>query len=84
VNETPPVKLMDKDYFFTVVKAAFGQRRKTLVNALHNFKALGKSKEEIKEILKKLGIDENARGETLSITQFAELSNLLFRSSQIM
>jgi len=58
VNETPPVKLMDKDYFFTVVKAAFGQRRKTLVNALHNFKALGKSKEEIKEILKKLGIDE--------------------------
>jgi len=50
----------------------------------HNFKALGKSKEEIKEILKKLGIDENARGETLSITQFAELSNLLFRSSQIM
>jgi len=55
-----------------------------LVNALHNFKALGKSKEEIKEILKKLGIDENARGETLSITQFAELSNLLFRSSQIM
>jgi len=32
VNETPPVKLMDKDYFFTVVKAAFGQRRKTLVH----------------------------------------------------
>ncbi|GAE90085.1 16S rRNA (adenine(1518)-N(6)/adenine(1519)-N(6))-dimethyltransferase RsmA [Acetivibrio straminisolvens] len=81
VNETPPVKLMDKDFFFMVVKAAFGQRRKTLVNALYNFKGFQKTKEEIKEILNQLGIDENARGETLSISQFAELSNLLFKCS---
>ncbi|HOM02518.1 MAG TPA: 16S rRNA (adenine(1518)-N(6)/adenine(1519)-N(6))-dimethyltransferase RsmA [Acetivibrio sp.] len=81
VNEAPPVQLINRDFFFKVVKAAFGQRRKTLVNALHNFKVLEKTKEEIKEILNQLGIDENARGETLSISQFAQLSNLLFKSS---
>lgn len=81
VNKTPPVKLIDKDFFFMTVKAAFGQRRKTLVNALYNFKGFQKTKEDIKEILIKLGINENARGETLSISQFAQLSNLLFECS---
>lgn len=75
VNKTPPVELVSKDMFFKIVKASFGQRRKTMVNALYNLANLNKSKEEIKEILKRLGIDENARGESLSINQFAELSN---------
>lgn len=75
INKTPPVELVSKDMFFKIVKASFGQRRKTMVNALYNLANLNKSKEEIKEILKRLGIDENARGESLSITQFAELSN---------
>lgn len=71
----PPVDLKDKDMFFKVVKASFGQRRKTLLNALTNFGGFNKSKEEIREILIKLNINENARGETLSIEQFASLSN---------
>jgi 16S rRNA (adenine1518-N6/adenine1519-N6)-dimethyltransferase len=74
-NETPPVYLKDKDMFFKVVKASFGQRRKTLLNALSNSGALNKNKEEIREILSSVNINENARGETLSIEQFANLSN---------
>lgn len=76
--KTPPVELLDKDLFFKVVKAAFGQRRKTLVNALNNASYLGLNKDGITEILEKIGIDKNLRGETLSIQQFAQLSNLIY------
>lgn len=75
--KTPPVELLDKDLFFKVVKAAFGQRRKTLVNALNNASYLGLDKERIAGLLDKIGIDKNQRGETLSIQQFAQLSNLI-------
>jgi len=75
--EKPPVDLEDKDVFFKVVKAAFAQRRKTLVNALYNSPYFNKSKDELKDILEGLGIKENQRGETLSITQFAQLANTL-------
>jgi 16S rRNA (adenine1518-N6/adenine1519-N6)-dimethyltransferase len=80
--KTPPVELLDKDLFFKVVKAAFGQRRKTLVNALNNAGYLGLDKEGITEILGKIGIDKNQRGETLSIRQFAQLSNLIYEQKQ--
>ncbi len=76
--KTPPVELLDKDLFFRVVKAAFGQRRKTLVNALNNASYLGLDKEKITELLEKTGIDMKQRGETLSIQQFAQLSNLIY------
>lgn len=74
----PPVLLKDKELFFKTVKASFGQRRKTLVNALYNSGYFNISKEEIKEILKNISVGENQRGETLSIMQFAELSNFIF------
>lgn len=77
IYKTPPVQLNDKGIFFKTVKAAFGQRRKTLVNALGNSGYFDKSKEDIKEILKNLGIDENQRGETLTLEQFSRLSNKL-------
>ncbi len=76
--KTPPVELLDKNLFFRVVKAAFGQRRKTLVNALNNASYLGLDKEKITELLEKTGIDMKQRGETLSIQQFAQLSNLIY------
>lgn len=76
-NKTPPVHLNDKDMFFRVVKAAFGQRRKTLLNALTNSGAFNRSKEQIRELLVSQSINENARGETLSIEQFASLANEL-------
>ncbi|MBZ4646118.1 MAG: rRNA (adenine1518-N6/adenine1519-N6)-dimethyltransferase [Petroclostridium sp.] len=74
----PPVEVEDEKKFFNVVKAAFGQRRKTLVNALSNSGLFTMSKEQIKEMLISIGIREDQRGETLSIMQFAELANAIF------
>ncbi|HOQ06323.1 MAG TPA: 16S rRNA (adenine(1518)-N(6)/adenine(1519)-N(6))-dimethyltransferase RsmA [Clostridiales bacterium] len=75
--KTPPVELKDRDLFFKVVKAAFGQRRKTLLNALNNAGYIGADKEQIRMLLERVGIDEMQRGETLSIQQFAQLANEL-------
>ncbi len=78
IYDKAPVDLKDRDLFFRLVKAAFGQRRKTLVNALNNAGYFGMGKEEIKSALSEVGINENQRGETLSIEQFAQLSNLIY------
>ncbi len=78
LNKTPPVELKDRDLFFKVVKAAFGQRRKTLANALSNAVYLGANKEQVLKILGETGIDEMQRGETLSIQQFALLANRIY------
>ncbi len=77
IYKTPPVQVLDRKMFFKTVKSAFGQRRKTLINALCNAGCFNKSKDEIRELLKNLGIEENQRGETLSLEQFAQLSNSL-------
>ena len=74
VRQTPPVDLIDQKLFFRVVKAGFGQRRKTLNNAL---KTLGIDKQIIATALNEANIDPTRRGETLSIEEFATLSNLL-------
>ena len=75
IRKEPPVVLKDEKMFFKVVKASFMQRRKTLLNGLANSGIA--SKERLKEILQKLNISENIRGESLSIEQFAEISNKL-------
>ncbi len=72
----PPVKLKDEKMYFRVVKASFGQRRKTLLNALASGN-LGRTKEELRAILLKHGIDEKRRGETLSLQEFASIANEL-------
>ncbi|MDA8235775.1 MAG: 16S rRNA (adenine(1518)-N(6)/adenine(1519)-N(6))-dimethyltransferase RsmA [Clostridia bacterium] len=72
----PPVELVSVETFFRTIKGAFGQRRKTLLNALSNAK-LGLSKEELADLLNRLGIDPNRRGETLSLQEFAALANLV-------
>lgn len=59
-----------------LIKRAFAMRRKTLVNNLLPF--YNKNREELQELLKSQGIDERARGETLSLEQFVELSKRLF------
>ncbi len=74
----PAVKVSDKGRFFAVVKAAFAQRRKTLLNALSNSGVVAKDKQFIVEAMKSLGIDEKRRGETLSIQEFATLTQKLF------
>jgi 16S rRNA (adenine1518-N6/adenine1519-N6)-dimethyltransferase len=77
IYSQPPVDAKSSDMFFRTVKAAFGQRRKTLVNSLFNSGFFRADKEKLKEILSEMGIGENQRGETLSLQQFAELSNRL-------
>lgn len=73
----PPVVVADKGLYFKLVKAAFGQRRKTLMNALANSGFFNRNKDEIRQLLESMGLKENIRGEVLSIQQFGELSNLL-------
>ena len=74
VRKTPAVAVQDEHLFFRVVKASFGQRRKTLSNAL---KPLGFSKEQIEDALLSAGIDSTRRGETLSLAEFAAIANKL-------
>lgn len=74
VRKTPAVAVQDEKLFFRVVKASFGQRRKTLSNAL---KPLGFSKEQIEGALLSAGIDSTRRGETLSLAEFAAIANKL-------
>ena len=72
----------DEELFFHLVKCAFGQRRKTLLNCLFNQGNLGFSKEEWTEILTSLGWDPRVRGEALSIEDFAKLTDAVFEAKQ--
>lgn len=76
VRTEPLLKLSDYKHFRRTIKAAFSQRRKTLKNCLVSN---GFSPEKVKEALKKLNLEENIRGEKLSIAQFGELSELLLK-----
>ncbi|MCU9815098.1 MULTISPECIES: 16S rRNA (adenine(1518)-N(6)/adenine(1519)-N(6))-dimethyltransferase RsmA [Paraclostridium] len=73
VREEKKYKVDSEEIFFKTVKAAFGQRRKTLLNALGTLGFL--DKDEIREVLQEANIDEKRRGETLSIEEFANLAN---------
>ena len=75
IREKPPVELENEQLFFKIIKASFMQRRKTLLNGLSNSSIA--SKEILKQILVKMGLTENVRGEDLSIEQFAKLANSL-------
>lgn len=73
--DTPPVNVADEKYMFSVIRASFNQRRKTLVNGLLNSGNLGITKQDILEVLQQMKLSETVRGETLTLEQFAELSN---------
>lgn len=72
-----PVRVADEKQMFAIIRASFNQRRKTLVNGLNNAPDIARSKEEIVLALEKMGLSANVRGETLSLEQFARLSDLL-------
>ena len=78
IRKEPPIKVEDEKFFFSLVKACFAQRRKTLVNTVAN--TLGISKETLKTALVNIGEDINARGEKLSMEALAALSNELVKS----
>ena len=73
-RETPPVQVRDEALLFRVIRAAFNQRRKTLVNALSA--AFGDiSKEELENIVTGCGFDNKIRGEALDIVGFAKIAD---------
>ena len=76
-HEKPPVDVKDEAFMFTLIRAAFNQRRKTLQNSINNFPELSLGKEKVLEALGQMGLSETVRGEALSLEQFATLSNLL-------
>lgn len=78
IGDIPTVCVNDEKKFFSVVKSAFTQRRKTLVNALSKSPYISVEKTKVAEILESMGLSVDIRGEKLSVEQFAEFANKLF------
>ncbi len=78
--QKPAVEVADEKYMFEIIRTAFNQRRKTLSNALSNNPALKVSRQQVQDALIKMGLGEMSRGEVLSLSQFAQLSDILSES----
>lgn len=81
MRSEPVAEILDEGLFFRVVRAAFAQRRKTLLNALASGLG-GMSKEELTGLLAKCGLSPTVRGETLDISTFAAVSNAIFKRNK--
>lgn len=77
VRDKQAFDVKDEKLMFELIRGAFNQRRKTLVNAVGNYAGLDYSKEEIAGALIKMNLSETIRGESLTLEQFAELANIL-------
>jgi 16S rRNA (adenine1518-N6/adenine1519-N6)-dimethyltransferase len=75
----PSVDVCDNKLLFKVIRASFNQRRKTLINGLYNNLNKEYDKEQLKQALISTGLDLNVRGEALSLKEFADLTNELFK-----
>ena len=75
----PDESVKDERFMFAIIKAAFAQRRKTLVNAVSSVGELGIGKEKITEALLSIGKSASVRGETFSVAEFALLSDELYQ-----
>ena len=76
-HEKPPVEVGDEQLMFKLIRAAFNQRRKTLVNAVTNCGELDFSKEQVQKALETVGLSPTVRGEALYLDQFAKLTDAL-------
>ena len=81
LRDKPAVDIENTKVMFMIIKSAFMQRRKTLLNALTNTKVFI-NKEEGIQILKELNLDENVRAEKLSIQEFANIAKIIIERSQ--
>lgn len=77
VRSAPPVAVTEEAFFFEVVQAAFAQRRKTISNNLKSRFFPGEGRERLESLLAEAGIEPARRAETLSLEEFAKLSNTL-------
>ena len=79
---SPPVRVRDEDFFFAVVRAAFNQRRKTLVNAVSaGMREVARA--DVEKALAEMGLSPTVRGEALSAEQFAALSDILYTANAV-
>lgn len=78
IRKNPPIDVRNKEVMFRIIKCAFMQRRKTLLNALTNAKVFINKEEGIR-ILNKLNLDENVRAEKLKIEDFANITNIILK-----
>ena len=69
------MKPKNEKLFFNLIKASFNQRRKTFINGIHNSGITKMSKDEFSKLITELGYDINLRGETLSVEDFAKISD---------
>lgn len=77
VYREKPVRAHDEQLLKAIVRAAFGQRRKTLANSLGNAPNVPAGREMVAEALEKMGLDAAVRGEKLTLDQFVRLADLL-------
>lgn len=82
IYQEPPVEVQDEKYLFALIRSSFNQRRKTLANGLSG--GMGIPRERVTAALQEMGLPATTRGETLTLEQFAALSNLLQRGNGIM
>lgn len=80
IRKNPPVNVINKEVMFKIIKSAFMQRRKTLLNALTNTKVFFNKEEGIK-ILNDMGLNENIRAEKLTLENFANIANTICNKS---
>lgn len=79
VRKEPPVHVENEAFFFMLVQAAFAQRRKTIANNLKSRFFAKEGREELERLLAEAEIEPSRRAETLSIEEFARLSNIFYR-----
>ena len=82
VYDEPVIKVKDEGLLFKIIRAAFNQRRKTLVNSITNSGELDFSRQDVTDALKDMGLSETIRGEALDIGEFAEFTDRLILTSQ--
>jgi 16S rRNA (adenine1518-N6/adenine1519-N6)-dimethyltransferase len=73
----PPVTVRDEKIFFKVIRAAFNQRRKSIINSVSRAEAFGIPKERLAELLKAAGVDPASRPESLGLSDFAAIADVL-------
>ena len=82
-HKTSPVEVKEPDLMFRLIRASFNQRRKTLQNGLNNSPEVSFTKEQIIEAIEQMGLSPSVRGETLTLKEFAGLSNCFTQMKQI-
>jgi len=77
VPDKPSVDVKNEEKFFKIIRGAFNQRRKSIINSIAREQVLDMPKEKLSAVLTGIGIDPAARPETLSLSQFAAISNAI-------